>query len=570
MKLSTTEGLQQTIDSLKMDIFGAEYYKDANIRISSLHEAFFARDNEGDNMAKGNRPVTYTLLCIAILVLVIAIFNFINFAMASVPFYIKDINTRKVLGSTRRQLILKQLIEALALVIISFSASIAIMSLISTSSFASYISGSLKIADNPHIIVLGLATAMVSAFLAGIIPARYSTSFDPAIVLKGSFSLSSGGRKLRTALVAFQYLASFTLIICSLFITVQIRYMKNYDMGFDREHIMEFFVNSKIGENRETLRGKLMQNPDIQDVTFAGNMLVSKSKMGWGRVYQGNMVQMDCMPVDPNFISFFGMEMAEGRDFSESDKLSSSGTFIVNEAFMNKYPFLRLGLKFTGHMSDDDPAEIVGKVKDFNFMPLHYGISPLVLYNFGSDPWWPLTVGYIKINPDKIKESVEYIRSVCAEMDPTFDAMSMNITSIDESIGKLYQREENLNKLITIAAFISLIVSIIGILGLVYFESQFRKKEIALRRILGAQVGEILSMLNRYYLIITISCFAVAAPISIIIIKSWVSGFSYQSPVPIWIFAVAFAVIATITVLTVTFLSRKTALDNPVNSLKTE
>ena len=570
MKLSTTEGLQPAIDSLKIIFFGDSFYDGADLRMSSLHDAYFSKDIEGDNMDKGNRPVSYTLLSVAILILVIAIFNFINFAMATVPFSIKNINTRKVLGARRSQLICNQLLGALALVIISFAASIAVMSLVSTSTFAHYISGSMKIGDNLHIIAFGLLTAILSAFVAGIFPARYSTSFNPAMVLKGSFSLSSSGRRLRTTLVAFQYLVSFVLIISALFITVQIQYMKKHDMGFDRENVLELMVSPKIGASRETLKEKLMKNPDILDVTFAGNRLVSQMKMGWGRNYQGERVQMDCLPVDPNFISFFGMEMAEGRDFTEADNLNPAGTFIVNEAFMNKYPFLRLGLKFSGHMGDENPAEIVGKVKDFNFMPLHYGISPLVLYNFGSEPWWPLTFGYVRINSHNIQETTGYIKSICSEIDPNFETEDMYIKFMDETIEDLYRKEENLNKLITIAGVISLIVSIIGILGLVYFETQFRRKEIALRRVHGAQVGEILSMINRYYFIITVCCFVVAIPVSLMIIKDWVSGFTYQSPVPIWIFVAAFALITSITAVTVTLLSRKTALSNPVNSVKTE
>ena len=221
-------------------------------------------------------------------------------------------------------------------------------------------------------------------------------------------------------------------------------------------------------------------------------------------------------------------------------------------------------------MGDENPAEIVGKVKDFNFMPLHYGISPLVLYNFGSEPWWPLTFGYVRINSHNIQETTGYIKSICSEIDPNFETEDMYIKFMDETIEDLYRKEENLNKLITIAGVISLIVSIIGILGLVYFETQFRRKEIALRRVHGAQVGEILSMINRYYFIITVCCFVVAIPVSLMIIKDWVSGFTYQSPVPIWIFVAAFALITSITAVTVTLLSRKTALSNPVNSVKTE
>ena len=571
MKLRTGEGMQPLLDSLNYMFYGDGEYADyADVRLSNLHEAYFARDIAGDNMAKGNRTTTMTLLTVSILVLLIAIINFVNFAMASVPFSIKSINTRRVIGSTRGQQIWAQLWRALGLVLLAFALSVGVMSLAATSSLASNISGSLRVVDNPHIILIGLGVAVLTAFIAGIFPARYSTSFNPAMVLKGSFSLSAKGRKMRSVLVGFQYVISFILILCSLFITVQIKYMKNYDMGFDREQTVEFFVNNKIGNSRETLRQMLLENPNITDVTFAGGQVVSQGKMGWGRTYQGQRVQMDCLPVDPNFISFFGMEIAEGRDFTESDNLNPNGTFIVNQAFMAKYPFLRLGLKFSGHQGDDMPAEIVGIVKDFNFQPLQYSVAPIVLYNFGSEPWWPLTVGYAKILPGNVQETFEYIREKCAELDPTFDTSAMGLRFMDESIGRLYQKEDNLNRLITTAALISLLISVIGILGLVYFETQFRRKEIAIRRVHGASVSEILAMLNRYYLIITLVCFVVAVPVAIVIIRSWVSTFPYQSPVPVWIFLAALLIIGLITIVTVTLQSRRAALRNPVESIANE
>ena len=570
MKMLTTDNLQPMLDSLKYAFYGEDYDGEATVRATNLHEAFYARDIKADNMAKGNRSTTVTLMSVSILVLLIAIINFINFAMASVPFSIKSINTRRVIGSTRGQQIRVQLLRALALVLLAFALSLGVMSLVSTSTFAANISASLRLADNLPVILIGLGVATATAFIAGIFPARYSTSFNPAMVLKGSFSLSSGGRRLRSCLVGFQYVISFILILCSLFITVQLRYMKDYDMGFDREQIVEFAFNYKIGYSRDVLRQRLMENPDITDVTFAGNFLVGQSKMGWGRDYQGENVQLDCLPVDRNFISFFGMQIAEGRDFTESDDLNPSGTFIVNEAFMNKYPFLHLGLKFSGHQGDDMPAEIVGVVKDFNFRPLQYGVDPIALYNFGSEPWWPLTTGYARILPGNIRETFQYIRDKCTEIDPSFNANTMVLRFLDESIDNLYAKEEDLNNLITIAAAISILISIIGILGLVYFETQFRRKEIALRRVHGAQVGEILLMLNRYYLNITLICFVVAIPVAIVIIRRWVSGFTYQSPIPLWIFIVALLMIVLITIVTVTLQSRKAVLRNPVESISNE
>ena len=572
MKMNTFEGVEPLLDSLGAMMFGedSEFKDQVDFRLSHLHDAYYARDVEGDNMAKGNRTTTMTLLTVSILVLLIAIINFVNFAMASVPFSIKSINTRRVIGSTRGQQIWAQLWRALGLVLLAFALSVGMMSLAATSSIASNISGSLRVADNLPIILIGLGVAVVTAFIAGIFPARYSTSFNPAMVLKGSFSLSAKGRKMRSVLVGFQYVISFILILCSLFITVQIKYMKNYDMGFDREQTVEFFVSNKIGNSRETLRQMLLENPNIADVTFAGNRVISQGKMGWGRTYQGQRVQMDCLPVDPNFVSFFGMQIAEGRDFTESDNLNPNGTFIVNQAFMAKYPFLRLGLKFSGHQGDDMPAEIVGIVKDFNFQPLQYSVAPIVLYNFGSEPWWPLTVGYAKVLPGNVQETFKFIREKCAELDPTFDTSSMGLYFMDEGIGRLYEKEDNLNRLITTAALISLLISVIGILGLVYFETQFRRKEIAVRRVHGASVGEILAMLNRYYLIITLVCFVVAVPVAIVIIRAWVSGFPYQSPVPVWIFLAALLIIGLITIVTVTLQSRRAALRNPVESIANE
>ena len=567
IKLNTTEGLQATLDSLRSVLYSSQA-DNIDIRLNRLHDVHFSKDLQGGPM--GNFSTTMALLSVAILVVLIAIINFINFAMASVPFIIKGINTRRVMGSTRGQQIRVQLGRALLLVLLAFGLSVGVMSLVATSPFAAFISGSLRVEDNLPLIFIGLGVAVVISLIAGIFPARYSTSFNPALVLKGSFALSAKGRAMRTVLVGFQYVISFILVICSLFITVQVHYMTGFDMGFNREEVVEFFVDYKIGKNRETLKQMLSENPNITGITFADRQVVSYSHMGWGRDYQGEYVQTDCLPVDPNFITFFGMEVVEGRDFIESDNLNPDGTFIVNQAFITKYPFLHLGSKFDGHRSDERLAAIVGIVKDFNFKPLRYGVTPLALYNFGSEPWRPLCVAYARISPTHVQETFQYIREKCEELDPTFNASEMDIRFLDESINRLYRSEENLNRLITIAAFISLLISVIGILGLVYFETQFRRKEIALRRIHGAQVREILAMLNRYYLKITLACFVVSVPIAIVIIRRWVSGFTYQSPVPLWIFIAALALIAAITAITVTLQSRKAALRNPIESITNE
>ena len=540
----------------------------SSLRLVNLHDAYYSTDVEYDNMGKGNRFTTITCFTVSLLIIIVAIINFINFSMASVPFMIKGINTRRVLGATRGRLIGRQVGEALLIAVAAFILSVIVMRALSGTLVASMISGSLDPADNLALIGAGAAIALVMVALAGIFSASYSTSFPPAMVLKGSFSLSAKGRSLRSIIVGFQYVVSFILIIMTLFIYCQRRYMNSFDMGFDREQIVTFYVGNSVGERRQAFEAHLKENPHVLDVTFAGNELVSNGKMGWGRVYDGERVNIDCLPVDADFIDFFGMEVVQGRGFLPSDELKPNGTFIMNQTTMELYPSMKLDTKLSGHAAE--PADIVGVVKDFNFKPLQYGVSPIALYVFGSEPWWPLTWAYARISPEDVAGTMDYIRQSVSEFNPQMTADNVNVRFLDEAIGNLYQKETNLNKLITIASALSLLICVIGILGLVYFETQFRRKEIALRRVHGATVGEVLRMINRYYVIICTVCFIVAAPLAWFIARKWVEGFTYQCPVHAWIFIVAYAALLAITVGVVTLQSHRAVSKNPVDSIKNE
>ncbi|HIR63271.1 MAG TPA: ABC transporter permease [Candidatus Coprenecus avistercoris] len=565
VRTSDRDGLQSVLDTYAYGMSGGN--EKAGFRLTPLHDAYYNHNTQPDNIAKGNRSTTITLFSVALLILIIAAINFVNFSMASVPFRIKGLNTRRVVGATRGSLIWSQLGATLALVLTAFVLSAGAMSIAATTGIASYISGSLRVQDNPAVLLIGLGAATVTALTAGIFPARYSTSFNPAMVLKGSFSLSARGRNLRSVLVGVQYLISFVLIICALFITLQVRYMKGFDMGYEREHIVEFSISNDYSFCRETLREMLLENPAVTDVTFSGYSIASETKMPWGRSYNDEPVEVECLPVESNFISFFGLELTGGRDFLPSDDLSPDGTMIVNQTFLDRYPFYRIGSRFTGHT---DNSTIIGTIRDFNFKPLQHSIGPFCLYNFGSTPWWQLSTGYVKIIPGDIQATFDFIRKTLHEADPSISPEDIDIHFLDDTVGSLYAKEDRLGRVITTASWISLLISVIGILGLVYFETQFRRKEIAVRRVHGASVAEILTMINRYYMTITLICFILTAPVSFIIIRKWVSSFPYRSPVPVWIFIAALALTAAVTAVTVTLCSRRAALRNPVESISNE
>lgn len=536
-----------------------------SIKFRQIHEIYFDRTAE-DGLPKGNRATTNTLFAVSLLIIIIAVINFINFSMASVPFSIKSINTRKVLGSSRTSLVARQIVDSLVMTLAAYVLSLVMLEILASTPLASYISGSLRPLDNPQTLLAGLAASVAAALLAGIYPALYSTSFQPALVLKGSFSLSAKGRLLRNVMTGFQYVMSFILASSALFIIVQIRYMKEYDMGFVSDQVI---VAKPVSCTQEVFRQKMAENPQIKAVTFAGGQLVSDSKMGWGRSYNGERIQLDVLPVSTDFLDFFGLQISEGRGFSLSDEQSISGTFIMNESAMAKYPSLRIGARMSGH-DGRNPAEIVGIVKDFNFQPMQYSIKPLALYNFGANPWWDLNYAYIRISPENVKETLQYIRDAVAELNPDMPSDYVTVEFLDENIGNMYQKEERLSNIIIAAALLSFVIALIGVLGLVYFETQFRKREIAVKKVYGATVKDILIMLNRRYIRLTLISFAVSVPLSYTVIRLWLRDFPYQAPVPIWIFAASLAATMLITVVTVTLRSHGAATANPVESIKNE
>ena len=537
-------------------------------RIVKLHDAHFERDVRA-NIASANKAISITLAAIAILLILIAIINFINFAFAEIPFRIKSINTRKVLGQGRGSLVGRQLLHAGLIALTAFAIACLIMHVVAGSSWASYVSDSLALKDNVGILALMLGVALVSAVIAGLAPALYSTSQPAALVLKGSYGTSVKGKALRNMLVGLQFILSFLFILMALFVGVQTRFMIGRDMGFDEARVLQTWCGYPAGNQKDALKSHLLQNPSIEAVTFADGQIVSDQKMGWSRTGDdGNQVFMEVLPVDVNFAEFFGLQIVEGRDFRESDNQNEAGSIIPNETFMQMFPQFHVGSLMGGHVDD---CELIGVVKDFNFKSLQHAMGPLVLYNWGKEGWRSFGQMYVRTVPGAdFKEVSDYIKEAICKFDPRREPHMITVSHLDEGIENMYQSEQSLGKLITIASFVALLIAIIGIIGLVFFETQFLRKEIAVRRVNGATVGGILKMINKKYLIMAVASFVIAAPVAYWLMTAWRKGFAYQAPVPVWIFIVALLAVAAITLAVVTLQSWRAANANPVESLKNE
>ena len=542
------------------------------VRLSPVSELYFESDSQAP-CRQGSVVTTYTLLGIAVLVIVLAFINFVNFFFALVPVRIRTVNTFKVFGAPASSLRFNFVFEAFGLVLIALLAAWYVSFALQGTEFASYISASLALSQNLEVVGLVAVVAFVMALAASLYPAWYITSFAPALVVKGSFGGTRSGRRLRTLLLGVQFFISIGLIIATSFIRLQHDYMMHYDMGFDKENLLAVRLSERGAVSYDALRQKLLSDPQVKDVTGATSRLVSVGRMGWGREFKGRQVAFQSYVVQPDFLRVMGIPITDGRDFLESDFDKELGTMIFNEAARREFE-MQVGDRINGFVSPDE--QIVGFCADFNFKPLQYGVSPFCFYllpkKIQQENYWHLPhVVYVRMTPGAdIAAVTAHIRRCIAEVDPRTEPGDIVVRVFDEELGLEYDNERKLTAIVGLFALLAVVIALMGVFGLVLFETQHRRREIAVRRVMGASRGEILAMFNRRYVMLVAVCFVLAVPVSIWAVRHWLAGFAYAVPLYWWVFALALAGVLAVTALTVTVRSWRAVSENPAESVKSE
>ena len=542
------------------------------VRLSPVSDLYFESDSQAP-CRQGSVVTTYTLLGIAVLVIVLAFINFVNFFFALVPVRIRTVNTFKVFGAPASSLRFNFVFEAFGLVLIALLAAWYVSFALQGTEFASYISASLALSQNLEVVGLVAVVAFVMALAASLYPAWYITSFAPALVVKGSFGGTRSGRRLRTLLLGVQFFISIGLIIATSFIRLQHDYMMHYDMGFDKENLLAVRLSERGAVSYDALRQKLLSDPQVKDVTGATSRLVSVGRMGWGREFKGRQVAFQSYVVQPDFLRVIGIPITDGRDFLESDFDKELGTMIFNEAARREFE-MQVGDRINGFVSPDE--QIVGFCADFNFKPLQYGVSPFCFYllpkKIQQENYWHLPhVVYVRMTPGAdIAAVTAHIRRCIAEVDPRTEPGDIVVRVFDEELGLEYDNERKLTAIVGLFALLAVVIALMGVFGLVLFETQHRRREIAVRRVMGASRGEILAMFNRRYVMLVAVCFVLAVPVSIWAVRHWLAGFAYAVPLYWWVFALALAGVLAVTALTVTVRSWRAVNENPAESVKSE
>ena len=540
---------------------------EVNVKFIPIADLYFSEI--GSNyMRQGNKGMAYGWIAIALLILFVAIINYVNMFFALVPVKIRGINTRKILGSSRASLTMSVVLEAVTMTAVSIAVAAALILLLQTTTYAGLMASSVSIVRNAGVALLCAVGAIVVAVGSSLYPALYITSFEPAFALKANFGASQTGRTLRYALVMVQFTVAIAFIIMTVFVDIQNGFLLNHDMGFDRENIVVAHVSNKVGNETTTVESALKQNPQVKDVAWGDGRLVYWGRMSWGRQIDGNQCMWEVFPCSWNMLDFLGIEIVEGRNFTQSDTQTETGVMIFNETARNQYGFTP-GKMVGGHTDKD--AEIVGICKDFNAWPMSQAVRPYCFYVWGDNGYRPCTELFVRTTASAdIREVFKHIEQTVMKFDGKLTAEDINVHLFDNDLQQLYYDAENFAKLTRMLSIITIIIALLGVFGLVLFETEYRRKEIGIRRVNGATIADVLRMFNRRYVLIVLACFGIAAPVSYVVIVTYLQQFAYRTAIHWWVFVVALAAVMVVTVAIVTLRSLRAATCNPVESLRSE
>ena len=564
------EVMLQTLIELCKEKYDLTTQEDADaidLIFTNVAEAHFSKDL--DKAAPGKSSV-YLLICFSLLIVIIAAVNFMNFTLAETPMRIRSINTQKVLGATAAKLRASLLIEAVIISLIAFVVALVIVYLAHDFGLQELVQASILLQDHPQLVSVTLLLSIAVGVLAGAYPSYYVTSFPPALVLKGSFGLSPKGRVLRTILICLQFIVSFILVIGVCIMYLQSYYIYHTDYGYDKDEVLVVATAPDTRNQIDAIDAELRAVPGIEGASLCQSILGTEDRYQvWGRGSGDKHMNFTCIFVDWRFLDVMGIEITEGRGFKESD----GDVFVFNESAKKQYPWLAVD-----QPEADGGFTVVGFFKDIKYSTLRMDDAELPIAFFVTNQnsrywsrgaWRNHMMVRVSEGMDK-REAKQKVMDVVNKFEKGFPLDMGGLRYMDDTLEQAYKQESLFTKQILLFSLLAILISIIGVFGLTMFESEYRRKEIGIRKVFGSSTTEILQMFNKRYLYILIGCFVVAAPVGYLLGQHWLEGFAVRTAINPLLFLVSFLLVTLITMLTVTYQSWKNASENPVNSIKTE
>ncbi len=545
-----------------------------HLRLEPLKNVHFNTQayNYANQLAITDPKYIGIFVTIAVLVLLIACGNYVNLATAKASIRAKEVAVRKTIGASFRQLFTQFLSESFMLVLPAILISIA-----ATSVLLPYLNHLLG-KDIPfHLLnrnfLLGILGGwIVLSIVAGFYPAIVLSRFKPIETLKGSFEKTGkSGLSIRKGLVVFQFTISIILILATMIVGLQLKYMQSEKLGFNQEHVLLIKGNSDINKKLNAFSGELKKISGVQDVSLTWRSPFG-TVVGNGFSIKSNPTNNDDWHIvggiagDPHYIPVLGISLLKGRNFDPAKitKDSTINEFIVNEAFLRHYHITADGavgrkviLGLTG------PGNIVGVMKDFHISSMHDKIEPVVLFN---NPQYFGSV-LVKVGPGQIPtvlSQVEKTWSAFAPMRP------FNYSFLDDEYDAMYRTEIKLGTLMSLLCGMAIFITTLGLLGLVAFMITHRTKEIGIRRVLGASVSHITALISKDFLALIIIAIIIASPLSYYFMHQWLLDYSYRISISWWMFGLAAIMVIGVALFTISYHTIRAAKANPIKSLRTE
>lgn len=540
------------------------------VRLHPIADTYFSGITEEDC---GNRTLVIVLLMASVFILLVALLNFTNFCLAEIPTRIHGLNTRRVLGASvgnlrwklvQENLLLSGIALAVAvLFIVAFQHHPACMRLVS---------GSVAFGHYPALFALTAGAAILIGGVATGYPAYLATSFTPAMALKGNFGLSPHGKRLRIGMVFVQFVIALVLTSYLLVMHDQSHYIFTCDYGFNKEEVLfSYDLSHETLQQTPYIRGEFEKLPFVESVSFgSGELGDTDLFMKWARSGKeaGQQMMFTCIPVDAHYLSTMNLPIVEGRNFNSTD---TKGAFIVNQAMMKQYEWLKVGEPI-GNWGEA-AYNIVGVCADFKLHSMRVDDSQTA-------------VGFILMGPDMASwgnrctrmlvrisagyDKVEAKRQLTDLLNRLDHAQDNEFRFLDESLQTTYENEFRFIAQVRAFTLVCISIILIGVLCLTMFETEYRRKEIALRKIMGSTETEILMLFARRYALPLVAAFVLSLLPTYALCEQWLQNFAMHTPIRLWVFPLAFCIVGAVVMLTVLVQSWHTATMNPVDSIRTE
>ncbi len=522
----------------------------------------------------GNIQYVYIFSAVALFVLLLACINFMNLSTARSASRAKEVGIRKVVGSEKNSLIKQFLTESILTTIISTVFAIAIAWLC-LPWFNSLSAKQLLISDllQTRYLVFLIALPLIVGLLSGLYPAFILSSFNPIVVLKGKLSGGLKRSTLRNVLVVGQFTTSIFLIAATIIVFRQLNYIQTKKLGFTKDQVLVVNGTGALGNNRDAFKNEVAKFTGVKGTTYAGYLPVAGSSRNdvsfssEAAMSSTNSVNMQVWNIDHNYIPLMEMEIIKGRNFSKDFRTDSNAT-IINETAARLLGWDDpVGKKLYTYFQDGFgntliSREVIGVVKNFHFESMKDNIGPLCFRL--ADNYWATA---FKVNTTDIKQLVSNIESKWKAMAP---GMPFSYQFMDESFDNMYRVEQRTGKLGLTLAIIAILIACLGLFGLATYTAEQRIKEIGVRKVLGATISNIVSMLSKDFVVLVVISSVFAIPLAWWAMNRWLQDFAYRISIGWWVFAAAGIIALLIALITVSSQAVKAALANPVKSLRTE